>query len=198
MLEITSTDVAVNGATPVPFWKFWLRSDATRLYQRALESVPMPDNLDLLEDAWRNPGFQPQKRYADWNIDFDQFLDGEWHIDTSNNDVRWPVLRRNSDQSAVQMSWEDFFLSVPGRGAILERLKNSGAPAYYEKFINTRPLKSTLSVPEQDFNNMMMEYVTTPKKSRADVVNRLLDSQWVLSQDLEQPLSELRVRLMEH
>ncbi len=198
MLEITSTTVAVNGGAPVPFWKFWMRPDATRLYQRALESVPMPDDLDLLEDAWRNPGFQPQKRYADWNIDFDQFLDGEWNIDTSNNDVRWPVLRRDSDQSAVTMSWEDFFLSVPGRAAILERLRNSGNQTYYDKFINTRPLKSTLSVPEQDFNNMMMEYVTTPKKSRADVVNRLLDSQWVLSQDLDAPLSELRVRLMGH
>jgi hypothetical protein len=83
----------------------------------------------------------------------------------------------------------------------LERLKLDN-PAFHNAFVNGHPLRSTLSAPEQEFNALMLEYVTTPKKKRANVVDRLLDTQWVLSQDIpgltEDPLAEARERLMNH
>jgi len=199
--NITTTHVTVGGNNEVmPFWKFWLRSDAPRLFEQALAQDPMPTNLELLEDAMI-PNFQPQKRYADWNVDFDQFAEGDWEIDPQS-DIRWPWLKRASDGSAVQMSWEDFFLSVPGRDVILNRLKNSVNADFYKRFVNARPLRSTLSVPEEQYNVLMMEYVNTSKKHRTDVVNRILKTQWVQSQDIPsltgEPLEEVRVRLMEH
>lgn len=198
--NITTTHVTVGGNEVMPFWKFWLRSDASRLFHQALAQVPMPTNLDLLGDA-SIPNFQPQKRYADWNIDFDQFAEGDWEIDPQS-DIRWPWLKRASDGSMVQMSWDDFFLSVPARGVILKRLKNSGNADFYKRFVNARPLRSTLSVPEEEFNTLMMEYRNTAKKHRTDVVDRIVETQWVQSQDIpsltDDPLAELRVRLLEH
>jgi hypothetical protein len=198
--NITTTHVTVGGNEVMPFWKFWLRSDASRLFHQALAKEPRPTNLDLLGDA-SIPNFQPQKRYADWNIDFDQFAEGDWEIDPQS-DIRWPWLKRASDGSMVQMSWDDFFLSVPAREVILKRLKNSGNADFYKRFVNARPLRSTLSVPEEEFNTLMMEYRNTAKKHRTDVVNRIVETQWVQSQDIpsltDDPLAELRVRLLEH
>jgi hypothetical protein len=195
---VTPTDVSIGASSPpMPLWQFWLRYDASRLFEEALARGNVPDNLDVLEEAARNTGFMPQKRYADWPIDFDQFADGDWTI---SGDVRWPRLTRASDGSSVQMSWEDFFLSVPGRQAILARTKAANA-AYYARFMAEKPLRSTLSAPQQHFNTLMEVYETTPKRLRSGIVDKVIATQWVQSQDIpsltEYPLQELRVKLME-
>lgn len=205
-----NTKMVTVGGTTEPMWKFWRRSDALQLIDRALEQQNLVPDLAVLEEA-RFDSFKERKRYADWFIDFDKFSEGTWDLDITS-DPRWPRLVKMGEVET--MSWEDFHLSVPGKEAILERLKtkanavtdtgatvNPGALAFYTKFIRLRPLRSTLSETQEYYNVLAEEYMTTPKKMRANIVGRILACQYVQSQDIpsisDDPLEELRHRLIE-
>ena len=203
-----NTKEVTVGTTMEPMWKFWRRPDALQLIDRALEQQNLVPNLAVLEEA-RFDSYKERKRYADWFIDFDKFSEGTWDLDITS-DPRWPRLVNMGEVET--MSWEDFQLSVPGKEAIVKRLENkavtkdgvildASAHTFYKDFISLRPLRSTLSKTQEDYNVLAEEYMTTPKKLRGNIVGRMLACQYVQSLDIpsisDDPLEELRHRLIE-
>jgi hypothetical protein len=209
---ITSVDAIRNTVTidqggAIPMWKFWLRPDALKLFRKA-ENVP---NVEKLEEAGSESSFLPQKRYADWPIDFDKFNDGVWTLEDTG-DLQWPRLYRASDGDSEIMSREDFFTRVPNYVTILNRLKDLAytsawqerdpvKAAFYNAVTKTRPMKSTLSKPQQAYIDLMEKYSIMPKKQRATVVDEIVACEYVQSQRIpvisNYPQAELRSKLME-
>lgn len=188
--QVTPDSVTLSGQS-MKLWEFWLRDDALQLFDAALEEVPMIANLELLEDSVRQSAFLPRKRYADWPIDIEQLAEGVWRIDPES-EVAWPQLV-SADQARVRMSWEDFFTRVPED--VRKKILDNTDAVFRTKFLQGKPLRTTLSKPQEDAIFLALKYVVTPKKHHGGVVDRLMECQWVKSQDIQ--AFDERARLLE-